>query len=144
MSIFDRLKKPKTEDAPKKTSTKKASAAVVEATPAAEAPKKTKAAVSYKPTGHAHRVLVRPLLSEKSVRHEAMGTYTFVVVKTATKPAIKAAVEKVYGIRPVNVRIAHVDGKDVRFGNTMGRRNEWKKAMVTLPKGKSISIHEGV
>jgi large subunit ribosomal protein L23 len=109
-----------------------------------EAPKKMKAAAPVKPTGMAHRVLVRPLLSEKTVRQEAIGTYTFVVNKAATKPAIKEAVEKVYGVRPVNVRVAHVDGKDVRFGSSQGRRNEWKKAFVTLPKGKTISIHEGV
>lgn len=94
--------------------------------------------------GAAYRVLMSPLLSEKTTRAESTGTYTFSVAMTATKPEIIQAVERVYGIRPKQVRTVVVEGKEARFGRQTGRRIGWKKAYVTLPKGSTISIHTGV
>lgn len=94
--------------------------------------------------GAAYRVLLRPLVSEKSAHAETGGTYTFVVSNKASKIEIKAAIERVYGVRPTKVNTVQVEGKDVRYGRTIGRRKDWKKALVTLPTGKTISIHEGV
>jgi large subunit ribosomal protein L23 len=45
---------------------------------------------------------------------------------------------------PSDVRIMNVEGKRVRTGRNLGKRRDWKKAIVTLPKGKTIHIHEGV
>ena len=112
--------------------------------------KKTKSVVTEAPAkkagrqGAAYRVLVRPLVSEKSAHAETRSVYTFVVAKDATKTQIKAAVEQVYGVRPTQVRTIHTEGKEVRFGRTIGRRKDWKKAIVTLPAGQTISIHTGV
>ncbi len=113
--------------------------------------KKTKSVVSEtveaKKTGRsgsAYRVLVRPLVSEKAAHAEIKGVYTFVVTKDATKTQVMAAVEQVYGVRPAQVRTVNVEGKEVRFGRTVGRRKDWKKAIVTLPAGQTISIHTGV
>lgn len=92
----------------------------------------------------ARRVLVRPHVSEKAALGETAGVYTFVVSPRATKIEIRQAVKERYGVRPEKIRIVHVEGKEKRFGNTIGRRADWKKAIVTLPKGTSISIHEGV
>ena len=66
------------------------------------------------------------------------------VGKTATKDAIKKAIKDVYGIKPRRVNVIHTDGKNVRFGRFKGRRSDYKKAIVTLPKGQKIEIHEGV
>lgn len=92
----------------------------------------------------AHTVLLRPMLSEKTTGQEAQGQYTFVVERGATKDAIKQAVKDVYGVSPSRVNVIHVDGKLKRFGRFTGRRSDFKKAIVTLPKGQKIEIHEGV
>lgn len=97
-----------------------------------------------KATGTAHRILLRALLSEKTAHAESKGAYTFAVDIDATKPAIMRAVTEVYGVRPVAVRTSITEGKAARFGRFNGRRRDWKKAVVTLPEGKTISIHTGV
>ncbi|OGH64518.1 MAG: 50S ribosomal protein L23 [Candidatus Magasanikbacteria bacterium RIFCSPHIGHO2_02_FULL_47_14] len=89
-------------------------------------------------------VLVMPLLSEKTTLQETMGQYTFVIEDSATKVEVKKAVTALYGVKPVRVNIVRMDGKQVRFGKRMGQRANYKKAIVTLPKGKQISIHAGV
>lgn len=96
------------------------------------------------PASRAHAVLVRPYVSEKAAVAESLGAYTFVVASSATKHAVAQAVKDVYGIRPVSVRMMHMQGKQVRAGRAFARRSDWKKAVVTLPKGQSIRIHEGV
>lgn len=92
----------------------------------------------------AHKVLVRPVVSERAAKWEGKGVYTFIVNKNTNKIEIKKAVEQVYGVKPSRVRVINMDGKTVRFGRQYGRRGQWKKAMVYLPKGQSINIHEGV
>lgn len=94
--------------------------------------------------GIAHRVLVRPLVTEKTAHQESAGKYTFIIHKNASKLDVKRAVKELYGVMPVTVTVAHVQGRYVRFGRSMGRRSDYKKAVVTLPKGSSITIHEGV
>lgn len=93
---------------------------------------------------NAHRVLLRPLVSEKATAAEANSVYTFVVNPRATKSAVRQAVKDVYGVEPVKIRVVNTEGKKARHGRSVGRRNDWKKAMVTLPAGKTISVHEGV
>ena len=83
-------------------------------------------------------------MSEKAAMHEATGTYTFKVHPRATKIAIKKAIQSIYHVSPVSVRVMHTQGKAVRFGRFLGKRKDWKKAIVTLPKGTTIAIHEGV
>lgn len=136
-------KKPADVQAPKKKNeaaekgkTSKKSAGATKAKKKSSAPKKT--------TGRAADALVRPVVSEKAAREEAEGTYTFVVKDTATKIDIKRAIRETYGVQPDSVRVLNMEGKRVRFGRQTGKRKDWKKAMVTLPKGKRIQIHEGV
>jgi large subunit ribosomal protein L23 len=89
-------------------------------------------------------ILFAPVVSEKAVSSEAKGIYTFRVAQKATKVDISKEIKKLYGVSPVSVRIINVEGKIVNFGRTSGRRVSWKKAIVSLPKGKQISIHSGV
>lgn len=91
-----------------------------------------------------HDIFVRPHVSEKSVVHESAGVYTFVVKRDATKLRVKQAIAAIYGVTPTDVRMINVEGKRQMRGRVAGKRTDWKKALVTLPKGKTISIHEGV
>ncbi len=90
----------------------------------------------------AHRTLAYPLVTEKSAALAERGTYVFVVPPQATKIEVKQAVYEVYGVRPAHVRVIRRQGKRVRFGRSEGRRKEWKKAMVTMPPGKTLPIYE--
>ncbi|MBI4276636.1 50S ribosomal protein L23 [Candidatus Uhrbacteria bacterium] len=89
-------------------------------------------------------VLQRPLVTEKGTRQNALNQYAFVIAPGATKVDVRAAVEAIYGVRAIHVTVAHVRGRDVRYGRTRGRTKAWKKAIVTLPEGKKIQVHEGV
>lgn len=92
----------------------------------------------------AYKILVSPVVSEKASVGESNNVYTFKVNVKATKVDIKNAIKQVYGVIPKDVRIMNMEGKKMRSGKRLGRRQDWKKAMATLPKGQSINIHEGV
>lgn len=100
--------------------------------------------VSKENTKDAYKILIRPLISEKASAIGKLNQFVFIVGKKANKPEIKKAIEAVYGISPIKVNVIHVQGKCVRFGKSYGRRKDWKKAIITLPKGKSIQLYEGI
>lgn len=89
-------------------------------------------------------VLVRPLVTEKASHLASVGQYVFSVHPDANRIEIRSAVKAMYGVLPVSVNIQIVRGKVVRFGRSNGKRKNWKKAIVTLPKGKTIDIYAGV
>ena len=95
-------------------------------------------------TGPAYRILMRPVQSEKAAGISTQNQYVFEVAVSANKLQIKEAVLKVYGVRPSAVNIIRSRGKQVRYGAVAGRENITKKAIVTLPAGKTISVYEGV
>ena len=64
-------------------------------------------------------------------------------VGEATKPQIRAAVEQLFGVKVTGVWTSHQRGKEKRVGKTVGRRPNWKKAIVTLRAGDTIEIFEG-
>jgi len=92
----------------------------------------------------AHRVLVKPLVTEKAADMGAHGQYAFVVDTKMNKIEIKKAIRSVYNVEPVAVNIINMIGKSVRYGRSFGRRKNWKKAIVTLKPGDKIEIYEGV
>lgn len=89
-------------------------------------------------------VLIAPVVTEKSALGEQEGKYAFAVELSATKNEIKKAIESRYGIKPIAVNIVSTEGKYKRYGRFWGRRKDKKKAIVTLPKGKTINIYESV
>lgn len=78
-------------------------------------------------------VLREPHTSEKStVMAEKFKQFTFKVLKTATKLEIKLAVEQLFNVKVQHVSVLNVKGKKKRFKQTTGKRNDWKKAFVSL------------
>lgn len=99
---------------------------------------------STKKAGEAYRFLMRPIISEKATIGAADRKYTFEVSMDANKVAIKKAIEEVYGVVPTDVNIMNKSGKKVRSGRKYGRTKNIKKAIVTLRKGDSIKLYEGI
>jgi large subunit ribosomal protein L23 len=90
------------------------------------------------------RVIIRPLMTEKSMRlKEQHNSVTFQVRPDATKVQIRHAVELIFNVKVADVRTASFEGKLKRMGRHQGRRVDWKKAMVTLRPGHKIELVEG-
>ena len=91
-----------------------------------------------------YRTLVRPLITEKtSAAYQSRGEYAFEVHPDASKPQIRQAIEDLFGVKVTNVWTANQRGKEKRMGRSIGRRPNWKKAIVTLREGDSIEVFEG-
>ena len=89
-------------------------------------------------------VVQSPVITEKSAMGSQHGQVTFRVPLEATKPQIKAAVETLFGVKVKAVNTLVQKGKVKRFRGIVGRRNDMKKAMVSLEDGQSIDIGAGV
>tara|TARA_B100000470_G_scaffold167774_1_gene132198 strand:- start:392 stop:622 length:231 start_codon:yes stop_codon:yes gene_type:complete len=72
------------------------------------------------------------------------GRYVFEVAKTATKLEVKEAVQEVFGVTVIKVNTLNVKGKMKRFGPKFSQRPSWKKAIVSVAPGDSITLFEGV
>ncbi|MFA6105992.1 MAG: 50S ribosomal protein L23 [Patescibacteria group bacterium] len=104
------------------------------------APAKMKSASSS-----AMKIIIKPMVTEKAATHQTTHrAYSFIVARSANKIEIAKAVKELYGVEPMSVRTANIEGHVVRFSKGFGRKSDYKKAMVTLKKGDSITIHEGV
>ena len=92
------------------------------------------------------QLIRRPLISEKSTRiKETTNTICFEVDRRANKIQVRKAVEKLFGVKVAQVRLANRQGKWKRMGKFLGQRKAWKKAYVRLAAGeKSIEFFEGV
>lgn len=83
-------------------------------------------------------VLAKPVISEKAFAMQEVGKYVFHVTPEANKDLIKREVEKLFKVEVVNVNITRIPGKLKRVGRIFGRRNDIKKAVVTLKEGQKI------
>ena len=91
-------------------------------------------------------VLLRPVITERSMTETNAGRYTFAVATDATKHEIAAAVAEAFKVDVVAVNTMPVRGKQRRLGRRVGRQPDWKKAIVTIGKGQKIERYfvEGV
>ena len=80
----------------------------------------------------AEDIIVKPIITEKSSSAVAEGKYTFKVAKKATKVQIANAVEVLFNVKVLNVNTMTVKGNEKRVGANLGKRSDWKKAIVTI------------
>ena len=93
----------------------------------------------------AQDVIIRPVITEKSMAGIMQKVYSFEVAKDATKIDIARAVEELFGVKVAKVTTMHKNGKMRRQGRTHGYTASWKKAVVTLkPDSKAIEFFEGM
>lgn len=91
--------------------------------------------------GRLMNVLVAPVVSEKATMvGEKSNAVTFKVLKDATKPEIKAAVELMFKVEVQGVSVLNIKGKTKRFGRSVGRRDNVRKAYVTLKAGQELNL----
>lgn len=92
-----------------------------------------------------HDIIIKPIITEKSMEDMASGKYTFVVDKRSNKTEVKKAVESIFGVKVEKVNTMNYLGKLKRQGMHSGRRASWKKAIVKLTDdSKKIEFFEGM
>ncbi|MFM2150956.1 MAG: hypothetical protein RLZZ187_3262 [Pseudomonadota bacterium] len=91
-----------------------------------------------------YQVIVSPVVTEKATRLNEFSQVTFRVALDATKPEIKAAVEKLFSVKVEAVNTVVMKGKTKRFRGREGRRSDWKKAIVKLQAGQTIDLTTGL
>lgn len=89
-------------------------------------------------------ILLRPIITEKTTQLMEDNKYTFKVALTANKIEIRQAVEAVFKVKVLEINTMRVLGKVKRMGKSMGKRSDYKKAIVKLAPGDTIEFFEGV
>ena len=90
-------------------------------------------------------IIRRPLITEKtSIQKEQSNQITFEVDRNANRIEIKRAIENIFKVNVAHIRTMQVKGKTKQRGRIIGKRRDWKKAIVTLLPGERIEFFEGV
>jgi len=89
-----------------------------------------------------NNIIIRPIITEKSINESGSGKFTFAVARYATKTDIKTAVTKVFNAKVTSVATRLVKGKTKRVGarRTEIREAAWKRAIIKLEKGSNIDL----
>lgn len=88
----------------------------------------------------ARDIIIRPLITERSTELMSEGKYVFVVDKRANKIEIGKAIKEIFDVKVEKVNTVNVSGKTKRRGRTVGKRADYKKAIVKLAEGESIEF----
>lgn len=91
-----------------------------------------------------YNIIKRYIITEKSTIAKEGNNYIFEVDRRANRIEIGKAVEELFKVKVVDVRVMNVVGKKKRVGKILGKKRDWKKAIVTLAPGKGIEIFTGV
>ncbi len=92
-----------------------------------------------------YEIIKRPVITEKTnIQKDEFNQVSFEVEKRANRVEISRAVEKIFGVKVAKTRTVQVKGKVKRRGRILGKRKDWKKAIVTLMPGERIDFFEGV
>lgn len=145
MALFGKDKTTPVKKSASKAPAKEASMKDMYADTTPEVKKSDKSENKTAAVNQAYRVLIKPIVSEKASRQQTSNNqYFFAVAIGANKIEIAKAIKTAYGVAPINVSVIRMEGKSRRYGRVIGKRKDWKKAIVTLAKGKTIALHEGV
>ncbi len=94
---------------------------------------------------NAREIIKKPLITEKtSIQKEMYNQLTFEVDRLANRIEIKRAIESIFNVRVAEVKTIQVKGKTKQRGRIVGKRRDWKKAIVRLMPGERIDFFEGV
>jgi large subunit ribosomal protein L23 len=89
-------------------------------------------------------IIIKPVITEKTMNQMADRQYTFMVHVNATKTMVKKAVEEIFGVKVEDIKTLNYEGKEKRVGVHIGRRADYKKAIVRLTAdSKAIEFFEG-
>ncbi|MGI9485547.1 MAG: 50S ribosomal protein L23 [Geminicoccaceae bacterium] len=91
-----------------------------------------------------YNVILSPVITEKSTQGSEHNQVTFRVAKDATKPEVKQAIEMLFDVKVKAVNTLNQKGKVKRFRGRLGKRNDVKKAIVTLEEGQMIDVTTGI
>jgi large subunit ribosomal protein L23 len=92
-----------------------------------------------------HDIIIRPIVTEKTtLQKEMYNQVSFEVDRRANRIEIRKAIEHIFAVRVADVKTMHINGKVKRRGRVLGKRKDWKKAIVTLLPGERIEFFEGV
>lgn len=90
-------------------------------------------------------ILIRPLLTEKmTALKENENKVAFIVYKKANKIDIKKAIEEAFKIKVAAINVMNIAGKKKKLGRFLGKRPDWRKAIITLKKGEKLELFEGM
>ena len=101
-------------------------------------------AVNVKVSKINKHILVKPLVTEKAAHLAEANKYAFIVKLDANKILVAKEVAAIYGVKVESVNLIRMKGKKVSRGKIRGQRSDFKKAIVTLAKGQTIKLYEGV
>ena len=95
-------------------------------------------------TERTYDIILGPVITEKATLLSEHNQVAFRVAMTATKPEIRKAIEELFKVKVTGVNTLRVKGKTKRFRGRMGRRSDYKKAIITLAEGQSIDYTAGI
>ena len=91
-----------------------------------------------------YKTIIKPIVTEKATKLSEFNKVVFLVSESSNKLEIRYAVEKIFSVKVNSVNIIKIKGKSKRFKGIMGKRNDIKKAIVTLESGNTIDLSAGV
>ena len=91
-----------------------------------------------------YKTILKPVITEKATRLSEFNKVVFLVSESSNKLEVKYSIEKIFSVKVRSVNIINIKGKSKRFKGIMGKRNDIKKAIVTLETGNTIDLSAGV
>jgi large subunit ribosomal protein L23 len=92
-----------------------------------------------------YQIVKKPLITEKGTKQKDQSNQVaFEVDRGANKILVKNAIENIFKVKVLNVNIMNIKGKERRLGRTVGRKADWKKAIVKLAPGENIEFFKGI
>lgn len=92
-----------------------------------------------------YQIIKKPMITEKGTKQkEQANQYVFEVDRAANKVMVRNAVEKIFKVKVLHVAVMNMKGKRVRTAKSLGKKSDWKKAIVRLAPGEKIEFFEGM